>query len=352
MDTPTLGTELDTTSMKEISPAPATEALERLERAAIGATRGAALACQSWVGRGDKNGGDGAAVDAMRTLISTVSMRGVVVIGEGEKDEAPMLFDGEELGTGDGPDFDIAVDPLECTTLCAKGMPGSLTTIAMAEAGSMTALTPAYYMDKLVGPAAISEAIDITAGPEENLRRVAEALDKPVDKVRVVVLDKPRHEELIERLHKAGARVVSPPDGDVAGALATLLPDGGADLIMGIGGTPEGVMTACAIRALGGCMQGRIAPQKEDEAKAVEESELDTERVYELEDLVSGEAFFVATGVTSVATGFSGGTMLRRPWRSDGRVFTESIVITAGAVQRVIQGTTEPQETDGEGQEE
>jgi fructose-1,6-bisphosphatase II len=241
-----------------------------------------------------------------------------------------MLFDGERVGDGRPPRFDIAVDPLECTKLCARGLPGSLATIAFAEADTMAAIGAAHYMDKLVGPPALRDALDIGDTPEANLKRCAEVLDKPCEELRVIVLDKPRHEELIQRLHLAGARVTSPPDGDVAGSLAALLPGGGADLLMGVGGTPEGVMTACAVRALGGCMQGRLTPQRPEEADAAAAAGLSTERIYHAEDLVRGESFFVATGVT-------GGGLVRRPWISGGQVCTESIVIAAGAVRRVVE---------------
>jgi fructose-1,6-bisphosphatase II len=305
-----------------------------LQPVALAATRAAALACQQWVGRGNGKAADAAATEAMRAVLTVASGSGTVVIGEGAKDEAPMLYDGERLGSGREPRFDIAVDPLECTDLCAKGLPSSLATIAFSEADSMAVLTPAFYMDKLVGPGAVCDAIDISSPPERNLKRVATALGKAVDELVVVVLDKPRHVDLIERLHRAGARVVSPPDGDVAGSLAALMPDGEADLLMGIGGTPEGVLTACAVRALGGCMQGRLAPQREDEARAVAEAGLDLDRIYELDDLVDGDCFFVATGVT-------GGSLLRQPWRSDNALCTESIVVQGGVVRRIVEVTIE-----------
>jgi fructose-1,6-bisphosphatase II len=305
-----------------------------LEPVALAATRAAALACQQWVGRGNSNAADGAATEAMRAVLASAPGCGTVVIGEGEKDDAPMLYDGERLGAGQSPSFDIAVDPLECTTLCAKGLPGSLATIAFAEADSMAVLTPAFYMDKLVGRPAVGGAINISDPPERTLKRAAEALSKPVDELVVVVLDKPRHVDLIKRLHQTGARVVSPPDGDVAGSLAALLPDGEADLLMGIGGTPEGVLTACAVRALGGFMQGRLAPQREDEARAVAAAGMDLDRVYELDDLVSGDCFFAATGVT-------GDMLLRHPWRSGSASCTESIVVDRGAVRRIVECATE-----------
>jgi fructose-1,6-bisphosphatase II len=286
--------------------------LARLEATALAATRPAAMACQRWVGRGSGQAADAAATGAMRSALATAPGTGNVVIGEGVKDRAPMLYDGELVGTRRGPLFDIAVDPLECTTLCAKGLPGSLATIAFAETGSMARLGPSFYMDKLVGPPATRGAIDISDAPKANLARVAQALEKPIEQVRVVVLDKPRHAALIAEIRRAGAGVISPPDGDVAGALAPLLPGGAADLLMGIGGTPEGVMTACAVRAAG----------------------LSAERVYSAEDLVSGDAFFAATGVT-------GGELLRRPWRSGGSTFTHSVVVARGSIRKVVEASVE-----------
>ncbi len=293
-------------------------------------TEAAALMAARWMGRGDKIAADQAAVDAMRSVLNSLQMDGIVVIGEGAKDEAPMLFDGEEVGEGSGPDFDIAVDPLEGTTLCAQGLPGSLATIAFAEAGSMTRLGAAFYMDKLVGPPEVCDAIQLTDPPEQTLEKAAQALGKPVGELWVVVLDKPRHEDLIGQIHSTGARVVSPPDGDVAGALQALVPNGGADLLMGIGGTPEGILTACAVRSLGGFMQARLAPQDEEEEEAIEQAGLRSERIYELDDLVQGDAFFVATGVT-------GGSLLRAPWRSEGETHTESIVVATGSVRQVVE---------------
>jgi fructose-1,6-bisphosphatase II len=313
--------------------APSSPAIAGLEPTALAATCAAALACRRWVGRGRAHDADAAAAEAMRAALAHAPGRGTVVVGEGAKDDAPMLYDGERLGRG-GAAFDIAVDPLECTKLCAKGLPGSLATIAFAPRGAMARLGCSFYMDKLVARAPAGDALDVALAPEENLRRAAQALDRPVAALRVAVLDKPRHRELIERLHAAGARVTSPPDGDVAGALGALLPGGDADLLMGTGGTPEGVMTACAARALGGRMQVRLAPQREDEAAALARAGLDTERVYEVEDLVDGESLFAATGVT-------GGALLRAPWRRDGQLCTESIVIAAGTVRRIVQAHAE-----------
>jgi fructose-1,6-bisphosphatase II len=327
MQTPELTTDPPVPTDPDL---PAPGSIRALEPAALAATRAAALACQRWVGRGSGDDADGAATEAMREALASVPGKGTVVIGEGAKDEAPMLFDGEEVGDGGELEFDIAVDPLECTTLCAKGLPGALATIAFAEPGSMAQLGAAFYMDKLVGPPELCDAIQLGDPPEETLERAAKALGKRVDQLGVVVLEKPRHEELIERLHEAGAFVVAPPDGDVGGALDTLLPDGGADLLMGIGGTPEGILTACAVRSLGGCMQARLAPQKEEEAEAVEQAGLSTERIYKLSDLVDGDGFFVATGIT-------GGTLARAPWQSNGQTYTESIVIAAGSVRHVVE---------------
>jgi len=304
--------------------------LAQLESTALAATREAAIACQDFVGRGDGKAADGAATNAMRAELASAPGTGRVIIGEGEKDEAPMLFNGECVGEGGALSFDIAVDPLEGTSLCAAGMPGALTTIAIAEAGSLWEPGAAFYMDKLLARGEARGAIDITDTPEANLERVAEALGKAVTDLRVIVLDKPRHEELIERLHAAGAHVSTPSEGDVGGALQVLLPRGDADLLMGIGGTPEGVMTACAARALGGVMQSRLAPQEDDEKQALEGTDL--ERVLELEDMVDGDSFFVATGVT--------GGLVAAPRREDGWNVTESMVVAAGSVKRVIEHTT------------
>ena len=322
--------------------------LRHLESTALSATREAAIACQAFVGRGDGDAADGAATNAMREELSLAPGKGRVVIGEGEKDDAPMLFNGECLGDGSPLEFDIAVDPLECTKLCAAGLAGALTTIAMADAGSLWEPGPAFYMDKLVTRVEAREVIDIEAPPEDNVKRVAKALGKPVDRLRVVVLDKPRHEELIAELRALGVHVSTPSDGDVGGALQVLLPDGDADLLMGIGGTPEGVMTACAAASLGGGMQGRLAPQKDDEKEALEGVDLD--HVLELEEMVNGEAFFVATGVT--------GGLVAAPRVEDGWNVTESMVVAAGSVKRVVAHTavaegnaedsdSSPQATDG-----
>jgi fructose-1,6-bisphosphatase II len=325
-------------AVRDRAPAPAGQLdLQVLEPAALAATREAAIACQPFVGRGDKHAADDAATGAMRSALSEAPGVGTVVIGEGEKDGAPMLYNGERVGAG-GPAFDIAVDPLECTTFCAKGLPGSLATIAFAEAGVLLRPGPSFYMHKLVVSAAARDAIDIADAPEATAGRVARALGKEVAQLRVVVLDKPRHAGLIERLRRTGASVATPSDGDVAGALEALLPSGEADLLMGIGGTPEGVMTACAVNALGGGMQARLAPQSDAEARAFLEAGLDADRVYELRDLVAGRSLFVATGVT-------GGSLLCRPRASDGAVVTESLVVSERSVRVVeARSVSQPQE--------
>jgi fructose-1,6-bisphosphatase II len=296
-----------------------------LEAVALAATRAASVACQPFVGRGDKHSADAAATGAMRRALARAPGLGTVVIGEGEKDGAPMLYNGECVGAG-GPPFDIAVDPLECTTFCAKGLPGSLATIAFAAEGALLRPGPSHYMEKLVAPPAARDAVDISDPPEARIARVAAALGKEISELCVVVLDKPRHVELIERLRRAGACVTTPSDGDVAGALEVLLPPGEADLLMGVGGTPEGVMTACAAKALGGGMQARLAPQSDAEARALAHAGLDDDRIYDLEDLVDGSAFFVATGVTS-------GSLLGRPRALGDGLVTESLVVSDRGVR-------------------
>jgi fructose-1,6-bisphosphatase II len=306
-----------------------------LDLLGLEATRAAALACQAWVGRGDAHRADEAATEAMRDVLRRAPGVGTVIVGEGAKDQAPMLGVGERLGSGRGPEFEIAVDPLECTKLCAAGLPGSLATIAFAPGGAMAPLGAAFYMDKLVGPPAVRDVLDISLAPEDNLQRAAAALGKRVGELRVVVLDKPRHQLLIARLHAAGVAVSSPSDGDVAGALQALIPDGEADLLMGIGGAPEGILAACAARALGAFMHARLAPQGAEEARRLAERGLTDQRTYALEDLVAADGVFVATGI-------SGGLLLRRPWNAGGQLYTESLVIAAGSLRRVVTGSAAP----------
>ena len=318
------------TYLESFDPSHALTKLRTLEPMAADATRAAAVASVQFAGRGDDKAADGAATEAMRAMLSHMPGTGTVVIGEGEKDEAPMLFNGEQVGDGSTETaIDIAVDPLECTDFCAAGLPGALTTIAFAEGGTMWSPGPGLYMDKLVvGPEA-RDAIDLD-DPPRTVARVAEALGKPTEELRVVVLDKPRHEGLIEELRGLGVAVSTPSDGDFAGALAAILADGDADLLMGVGGTPEGVMTACAVRALGGGMKGRLAPQKDEEEKALADAGMDTERVLDVDDIVGGEAIFAATGVT-------GGALLSGPWDSDGQTMTETLVVAPGKVQRIVE---------------
>jgi fructose-1,6-bisphosphatase II len=298
---------------------------------AVAATRAAALAAVRWAGRGDPLAADDAATTGMRAALASAPGSGTVVTGEGAKDGAPMLADGERTGASGGCPFDIAVDPLECTDLCARGLPGALSTMAVAPRGSLWSPGPAFYMDKLVLTAAARDAADLADPPEAVVVQVAEALGKAIGEVRVVVLDKPRHRELVDRLHRIDACVATPSAGDVAGALEVVLPDGGADVLLGVGGAPEGVLAACAVRALGGFMQGRIAPQRDDERRALEAAGADLDAVLSL-DLAREDAVFVATGVT--------GGLLAAPRHHDGCVTTETLVIAAGSVHR-LQTTTQ-----------
>ena len=265
-------------------------------------TQAAARACLPWIGRGDKNAADDAAVEAMRETLAEVPGRGRVVIGEGEKDDAPMLYTGEELGAGDDVTFEIAVDPLEGTNYCAQGVEGAISVVAAAPPGALWGTSAAFYMDKLVvGPDAAG-AIDLDASAEDNLESVANALGKKVGELIVVVLEKPRHEDLIERIRKLGCGVIAIPDGDVMGSLRVLVPHGKADVAMGVGGAPEGVITACATRLLGGDMQARPAPQSDDERSEMEKEGIDLERVLQLDDLVGRpDCAFIASGVTTSA---------------------------------------------------
>jgi fructose-1,6-bisphosphatase II len=262
-------------------------------------TEAAALAAGRFMGRGDKEGGDKAAVDAMRLVLNSVEMDGIIVIGEGEKDEAPMLYNGECLGTGRDPKVDIAVDPIDGTRLLALGRANSLATVAIADRGSMFDPGPIVYMDKIaVGPEA-KGAIDIEVSPLVNLRSVARSKGKDIADLTVVVLDRPRHEKLIADVRKAGARIRLITDGDVAGALMTAWPDSGVDVLMGIGGTPEGVISACALKAMGGEIQGKLYPRDEAEAGKARDLGFDLNRVLTIDDLVrSDNVFFAATGIT------------------------------------------------------
>jgi len=262
-------------------------------------TETAAIAASSWVGHGDKNAADKSAVDAMRQMISTVHMDGTVVIGEGEKDEAPMLFNGERVGEGSGPAVDVAVDPIDGTTLTAKGMNNAISVVALAERGAMFDPSAVFYMEKIVcGPEAAGK-IDITAPVKENLRVVAQAKGVPIEDVTVMVLDRPRHDQLSKEIREAGARIKFITDGDVAGAVMAARDDTGVDLLMGIGGTPEGIIAACAMKCLGGEIQGRLWARNEEEHRALAERGLSATQVLTTEDLVRGnDCFFAATGIT------------------------------------------------------
>ncbi|RZU18862.1 fructose-1,6-bisphosphatase II [Kribbella rubisoli] len=262
-------------------------------------TEAAAMAAGRWVGRGDKNGADGAAVNAMRTLIGTVGMNGVVVIGEGEKDNAPMLFNGEQVGAGEGPECDVAVDPVDGTTLVAKGMNNGIAVMAVSARNSMYDPSAVFYMEKLVvGPEA-AEVVDIRLPVAENIRRVAKAKGSSVDDVTVVLLDRPRHDELATQIRATGARIKFISDGDVAGAVEAARPDTGLDMLLGIGGTPEGIIAACAMKCLGGKIQGKLWPRDDAERQKALDAGHDLDQVLDTDDLVSGDdCFFVATGIT------------------------------------------------------
>jgi fructose-1,6-bisphosphatase II len=262
-------------------------------------TEAAALAASRWVGHGDKEGADGAAVDAMRTVLSTVSMDGIVVIGEGEKDEAPMLFNGERIGDGTPPETDIAVDPVEGTTLTSLGRGNAISVIALSDRGTMFNPGPCVYMEKIaVGPEAAG-SIDITRSATENLEAVAKAKGESVRDITAVILDRDRHAELIAEVRAAGARIRLIPDGDVIGAVSTAWPDTGADILFGIGGTPEGVIAAAAMKCMGGEIQGRLWPRNDDERRQAIGGGYDLEAVLTTDDLIKGDnCFFAVTGIT------------------------------------------------------
>ncbi len=294
-------------------------------------TEAAAMAAGRWAGRGDKIAADQAAVDGMRTMLDTVRMRGKVVIGEGEKDEAPMLFNGEPVGNGEGPEVDVAVDPLEGTRLTANGAANAIAVIALAESGTMFFPGAAVYMDKIaVGSPGVG-VVDIDASPAENVRAVAKAKGCTQAEVNVVVLDRDRHEDLINALREVGAKVRLITDGDVAPSIAAARPDSGVDLLMGVGGTPEGVISAAAIKCLGGEIQGKLWPWTDDERQALIDAGYDVDRVLRTDDLVGGDDVFVA------ATGVTDGALLRGVRYRTDYVLTESIVMRSrsGTVRRV-----------------
>jgi fructose-1,6-bisphosphatase II len=294
-------------------------------------TEAAAMGAGRWVGRGDKEAADQAAVDGMRAILDTVSMDGVVVIGEGEKDEAPMLYNGEQVGTGDGPAVDVAVDPLEGTRLTARGAPNAIAVIALAERGTMFFPGAAVYMEKIAVGANAIDAIDITKSPSENVRAVAEAKGVQPTDIRVVVLDRDRHADLIAELREVGARVNLIMDGDVAPAIAAAQPGTSVDMLMGVGGTPEGVISAGALKCLGGGMQGRLWPRDDDELQRLIDAGYEVDRVLRTDDLVAGDDVFVA------ATGVTTGALLRGVrYTRDGAV-TDSISMRSrsGTIRRI-----------------
>ena len=283
-------------------------------------TEAAAMAGGRWVGRGEKNKADGAAVEAMRAMISTVSMNGVVVIGEGEKDNAPMLFNGEHVGDGTGENYDVAVDPIDGTTLTAKGMPNAVSVMAVADRGSMYDPSAVFYMDKLATGPEAADVVDIRLPVAENIRRIAKAKKETTADVTVVILDRPRHDLLAEQVREAGARIRYITDGDVAGAVMAARPDTGVDLLLGIGGTPEGIIAACAIKSVGGVIQGKLWPKDDEERQKALDAGHDLDRVLSTDDLVKGDCFFVATGITD-------GELLRGVRYSSNSARTHSLVM-------------------------
>lgn len=294
----------------------------------VRATEAAAMAAGRWMGRGEKNGVDGAAVNAMRFMLNNVFMDGIVVIGEGEKDEAPMLFNGERLGMGTDPQVDIAVDPIDGTRLCAQGLPNAISVVAFSERGTMYNPQHIFYMDKIATGPLAAHVININATPTDNIKAVARALKKSVEDVTVVVLDRPRHEELIKEIRDIHSRIRLIPDGDVAGALSTCNPRSGIDLMMGIGGSPEAVITACAVKCVGGNMQCKLWPRNDDERQKCDEQKMDVNKVLMLNDLVaSNNVFFAATGVTD-------GDLLK------GVRYYGDVVKTSSLVMRAKSGTT------------
>lgn len=284
-------------------------------------TEAAALSSARWLGKGNNDAGDGAAVDAMRLSFNSLHVKGKVIIGEGEKDNAPMLFNGEEVGTGKGPALDVAVDPVEGTKLLAYGRPNAISVVGVAPAGTMYNPGPSFYMQKLVVPPQARDVVDIDAPVRENLRNIAKALGKDVDDLVVFVLDKPRHEKLVQKIREAGARIQLHTDGDVAGALMAVDPRSEVDVMMGTGGTPEGVLAACAIKGIGGQILARLDPQSYVEKEAIREAGIDLREIHTVDSLVrSDEVFFAATGI-------SGGTFLRGVQYLGNGAVTHSMVI-------------------------
>jgi fructose-1,6-bisphosphatase II len=297
----------------------------------VRATEVAALAAARWMGRGDKIAADQAAVDGLRTALATIEMDGIVVIGEGEKDEAPMLYIGEEVGKGKEPRVDIAVDPVEGTRLLSNGMPNAISVVAISERGTMHFPAKIAYMEKLATGPEAADAIDIERPLRENLERVAKAKGMGVRDLTVVVLDRPRHAEIVEEIRAAGARIKFIMDGDVAGSLMAAMPDTGLDLLVGIGGATEGTISACALKCIGGNLQSRIWPRNDEERQLIQELNLDVTKVYGMDDLVSSDnVFFAATGITD-------GELVEGVHYSGNGVTTESLVMRSksGTIRRV-----------------
>ncbi|MGY2873525.1 fructose-1,6-bisphosphatase II [Marmoricola sp. URHA0025 HA25] len=295
-------------------------------------TEAAAMAAGRWVGRGDKNGADGVAVNAMRTLISTVGMNGVVVIGEGEKDNAPMLYNGEHVGSGVGPECDVAVDPIDGTTLTAKGMANAVSVLAVSPRGSMYDPSAVFYMEKLVTGPEAAGVVDIRYPVAENIHQIAKAKGSAPEDVTVVVLDRPRHEGLAREIRDTGARIKFITDGDVAGAIMAARPDTGVDLLLGIGGTPEGIIAACAMKCMDGVIQGRLWPHDDEERERAVDAGHDLDRVLYTDDLVAGDdCFFVATGITD-------GELMKGVRYRAGGASTHSLVMRSrsGTIRQII----------------
>jgi fructose-1,6-bisphosphatase II len=294
-------------------------------------TEAAAVAAAKWMGRGDKIGADQAAVDAMRMMLDTVDMDGVIVIGEGEKDEAPMLYNGERVGNGHGPQVDVAVDPLEGTRLTAQGRPGAVSVIACAPRGTLYNPHEMFYMEKIaVGPQARG-AIDLSAPVDWNIQQVARAKGIPVEEVTVVILDRDRNTEIADQVRAAGARIKFITDGDAPAAVSAGIPSAGVDMMLGIGGSPEGVVAACALKCLEGDFQGRLWPRNEDDRRMAAERGIDLTKVLRIEDLVKGDdVFFAATGVT-------GGDLLQGVEYTAGGAASESLVMRSrsGTIRRI-----------------
>lgn len=298
----------------------------------VRATEAGALAAARWMGRGDKIAADQAAVDGLRTALATIVMDGIVVIGEGEKDEAPMLYIGEEVGKGTDPRVDIAVDPVEGTRLLANGMPNAISVVAISERGSMHFPAKIAYMEKLATGPEAADAIDIERSLTENLERVAKAKGLRIRDLTVVVLDRPRHADIVAEIREAGARIKFITDGDVAGALMAAMPDTGLDLLVGIGGATEGTISACALKCMGGNLQSRIWPRNDEERQLIQELNLDTSKVYGMDDLVSSDnVFFAATGITD-------GELVRGVHYSGAGATTESLVMRSksGTIRRIM----------------